>query len=251
MPGVPSKLSRALGNVQAELRSGKTRGSNPRALTAEEIGAKTALRDDLQKQIRQKARERTINRINAHTSSQADRVIEANARQINEATAESREFFASVSGAGSSTDLRAQAAVLRAKATEKAKEERKAQRAAERAAAKGQRPEAPHAPPSQSEPNGAAAEAETIKPIKPASPGDLCTELVLQPVQEAAPSDTKKRGADGDLEGSNRPAPAALVSEINNGLRPAFMSPPAADKLLEFCKRRLADATRIHTDEGL
>ena len=55
MPGVPSKLSRALGNVQAELRSGKTRDSNPRDLWPEEVAAKTALRDDLQRQIRENA----------------------------------------------------------------------------------------------------------------------------------------------------------------------------------------------------
>ena len=121
MPGVPSKLSRALGNVQAELRSGKTRGSNPRALTAEEIVAKTALRDDLRKKIRENARERKMQRINAHTSSEADRVIAAQASQLTQATTESRAFFAAVSGVGSSAELRAQAALLRSRAAEQAK----------------------------------------------------------------------------------------------------------------------------------
>ena len=124
MPGPTSKLSRQLANVLLELRSGKTRGKNPRDYTPDEIRAKEALRDNLRKQMRENATQRAIQRINDHTTSEADRIIAAQGQQINEATADSRAFFASVGGAGSSTDLRAERAILNFKIKEQDKKER-------------------------------------------------------------------------------------------------------------------------------
>jgi len=132
--GRPSKLSKDLGNVTRQLKSGKTRSANPRDLDPDEITALERKRDALQAQIRETAKTRAINRINAHITSEADRVVTEVSTSIRAATAESASFFQAVNGAGSSTDLRAQAAVLKARATEKAKEERKAHKEAERKA---------------------------------------------------------------------------------------------------------------------
>ena len=134
MPGPTSKLSRDLANVQADLRTGKTRAKTPRDFTPEEIRAKEALRDRLKKQMRENAAQRAIRRINEHTTTEADRVIEAQGQQINDATADSRAFFASVSGAGSSVDLRAQRAVLSVKIKEQDKKERAEKKRCEGAA---------------------------------------------------------------------------------------------------------------------
>lgn len=75
--GKQSKLSDALGNVNRQLKCGKTRGANPRYLEPEEISALEQKRDDLTALMKQKARERAIGRINGHTTAQADRVIGA------------------------------------------------------------------------------------------------------------------------------------------------------------------------------
>ncbi len=129
-----SKVAMDLGNVMRQLKSGKTRGSNPRDFNPEEISALELKRDALQARIREAAKERAIDRLIAHNTSEADRIVTEVSTTIRVATAESSTFFQAVNGAGSSTDLRAQAAVLRARATEKAKEERKAEQKAEREA---------------------------------------------------------------------------------------------------------------------
>ena len=56
--GKQSKLSDALGNVNRQLRSGKTRGANPRDLEPEEISALEQKRDDLTALMKEKAKER-------------------------------------------------------------------------------------------------------------------------------------------------------------------------------------------------
>ncbi len=131
--GPTSKRSLELGNINRQLKSGKTRGSNPRELPPEEITALEQRRDFLQAQMREAAKERTLSRITAHTTEESNRVIQ----EVKTATASSARFFENVGGSGSSTDLRVQAAVLRARATEKAKEERKEKREAEKAAKRG------------------------------------------------------------------------------------------------------------------
>ena len=73
----PSKASKDLGNVIAQLKSGKTRGSSPRDLYPEEIAALEQKRDALQAMMKQGAKERAVQRINGHTTAQADRVIGA------------------------------------------------------------------------------------------------------------------------------------------------------------------------------
>ncbi len=84
MPGSPSKLSRALADDKLQLKSKKTRGANPRELTLEEVTALELERDGLLGQMRAAAKERAVNRINAHTTAAADaaadRVIESQKR---------------------------------------------------------------------------------------------------------------------------------------------------------------------------
>ena len=121
-----SALTNELANVTRQLKSGKTRGSNPRDLDLEKISALEQKRDALKSRMRKVATERNIARINDHTSACADRVILEMSNTISTATERSEAYFQAVGGAGSSGDLRAQAAAIRARATEKAKEERKA-----------------------------------------------------------------------------------------------------------------------------
>ena len=68
----PSKLSKDLGNVVAQLKSKKTRGANPRDLEPEEIAALEQKRDALKAQMNQIAKERRIARINGHTTIEAN-----------------------------------------------------------------------------------------------------------------------------------------------------------------------------------
>ena len=66
MPGPISKQSRDLANVRLQLKSGKTRGSNPRPLSSEEVRALEARRDQLQTEMADRRRQRIANRVNAH-----------------------------------------------------------------------------------------------------------------------------------------------------------------------------------------
>ena len=174
-----SKLAMDLGNVVRQLKSGKTRSSNPRDLDSQEIAALEQKRDALQTAIRMAARERGIARVNSHATAEANRVIQTIQDSIQDSTIESKEFVKSVGGSGSSTELRIQGKVLMTRATEKAKEERaearakaKAQKDQERADAraaakkspkrKRQNPEAP-AEAKQKELAAAAAEGEVVE----------------------------------------------------------------------------------------
>ena len=78
--GQTSKLSRDLANIRQQLKSGKTRGANSRDLDPEENAALERKRDALMAQMNLQAKERVVNRINAHTTTAvdaaADRIIE-------------------------------------------------------------------------------------------------------------------------------------------------------------------------------
>ena len=76
-PGKHTKASRDLANVRLQLKSNKTRGSNPRDLSPEEIDALKEKEGFLVAQMAAASKERAINRINAHATSEADRVIES------------------------------------------------------------------------------------------------------------------------------------------------------------------------------
>ena len=91
--GTNSALANELPNVMRQLKSGKTRGSNPRDLDPEEISALEQQRDALRTKMRKAATERNIARINAHTSACADRVVEEVSTRTDAATAESSTFF--------------------------------------------------------------------------------------------------------------------------------------------------------------
>ena len=72
MPGPISKQSRDLANVRLQLKSGKTRGSNPRPLSSEEVHALEARRDHLQTEMANGRRQRIASRVNAHTTQEAE-----------------------------------------------------------------------------------------------------------------------------------------------------------------------------------
>ena len=59
MPGPISKQSRDLANVRLQLKSGKTRGSNPRPLSPEEVCALEARRDQLHSEMAGRRRRRS------------------------------------------------------------------------------------------------------------------------------------------------------------------------------------------------
>ena len=132
----PSPLSRKLARVREQLKSGKTRGRTPRDLTEAEVKALEDERDRLVDQMRTRRALRSQRlKTQSHVTVETDRAIGEGKRHIDDATASAREFFASIGGSGSSTDLRARAKVLCAIATERAKVERAEKRKAERAAA--------------------------------------------------------------------------------------------------------------------
>ena len=76
MPGRPSIQSRALAHVRLQLKTGKTRGTNPRPLTSEEVCALEARRDELQAEMATRQRQRILSRVNNHTSQEAERTRE-------------------------------------------------------------------------------------------------------------------------------------------------------------------------------
>ena len=90
----PSKVSKELGNVMAQLKSRKTRGSNPRDLEPEEIAALEQKRDNLKAMMKQKAKERAIAKINAHATAEADRVIGA----VQATAAPANAYFDAIGG---------------------------------------------------------------------------------------------------------------------------------------------------------
>ena len=86
-----SKLSRDLCNIAVQLRSGLTRGSKPRELTADEINALNRRRDSIRDQIIEARKQRISARVNEHTTAESNRVIAASANHsqsvISEVTA--------------------------------------------------------------------------------------------------------------------------------------------------------------------
>jgi len=79
--GQNSKLSRDLANVRIQLKSGRTRGVTPHDLTHDEIEALENKRDNLLADMQRQAKERSVARINSHTTTAinnaADRIIES------------------------------------------------------------------------------------------------------------------------------------------------------------------------------
>ena len=106
--GKQATLSSALGNVSRQLKSGKTRGQNPRDLEPDELSALEKQRDTLKAEMKKRAKERAVARINAHTTTEADRVIHA----VQEASKPASAYFDAIGGAGSSTDVRLQGKAL-------------------------------------------------------------------------------------------------------------------------------------------
>ena len=76
MSGRHSLQSRALAHVRLQLKTGKTRGTNPRLLFPEEISALEARREVLQTEMANRQRQRVLNRMKVHTSQEAERTRE-------------------------------------------------------------------------------------------------------------------------------------------------------------------------------
>ncbi len=210
MPGRPSKLSRALADVRLQLKSGKTRGQNPRDLDPDEIAALEKTRGVLEAKGKQKAKERAISRINAHTTSEADRVIKA----VEEASKPANTYFDAVGGAGSSTDLRLQGKALIERAKEKDRQAKRQATEERRAAAKAEK------------------QRQRIK---------RGTETEKQPRAKRA-----RKEADGSGGGDGPRAPAELPEDelalIRNGYHPGFVEGQLLADML-----RLTDAGAPHT----
>ena len=77
MPGVASKQSRELANVRLQLKSGKTRGTNPRPLTPDELRALEARREQLVSTVGARRLLRVVGRVNAHASQEAEQTRNA------------------------------------------------------------------------------------------------------------------------------------------------------------------------------
>ena len=67
-----SNLSRHLTNVREQLKTGRTRGANPRSLSPKEVEALEARRDHLQTEMANSRRQRIASRVNAHTTQEAE-----------------------------------------------------------------------------------------------------------------------------------------------------------------------------------
>ena len=87
MPGRVSIQSRTLANVRLQLRTGKTRGSNPRPLSSEEVRALEARRDQLQTEMANRQRQRIVSRVNTHLSQEAERTREVIITELQPLTA--------------------------------------------------------------------------------------------------------------------------------------------------------------------
>ena len=87
-----SKRANNLGNVMRQLKSGMTRGTNPRNLTPAEIFALQQKRDCLHAETRAANKERAVNRIIAHHTDESDRVITQVSTAIVAASPESSTF---------------------------------------------------------------------------------------------------------------------------------------------------------------
>ena len=77
MPGVASKQSRELANVRLQLKSGKTRGTNPRPLTPDELRALEVRREQLVSTVGARRLLTVVGRVNAHTSQEAEQTRDA------------------------------------------------------------------------------------------------------------------------------------------------------------------------------
>jgi hypothetical protein len=120
--GQTSKISKDLANIQMQLKSGKTHGNNPRELSPEEITALEHRRDSLKTQMREIAKSGITARVNSHTTAETERVIAC----VQGTTVPAQQYFKAIGGAGSSTDLRAQAKTLIERANAMDRESKKA-----------------------------------------------------------------------------------------------------------------------------
>ena len=77
MPGVISKQSRELANVRLQLKSGKTRGTNPRPLVPEEVRALEARREQLASTVGARRLLRVVGRVNAHITQEVEQTRDA------------------------------------------------------------------------------------------------------------------------------------------------------------------------------
>ena len=116
--------------VRKQLSTKKTLGRSPRDLMPDEIQKLEAEKIELvaemekQKQVRLKARPTICQSLKRHATAEADRGVSEMKTIVVAQTEKSEAYFASVGGAGSSTDLRAQAKTLSQRAADMDKADR-------------------------------------------------------------------------------------------------------------------------------
>ena len=133
-------LNKALGNIRVQLRTGQTRGKQPRPLTTMELALLQKRLCVLTAEQQKRTEERASQRLNAHVTSDADRVCSV----VQATGAAACAFFESVGGAGSTLDLRLQSKALltRAQALERAEHRQTARPAVKKSRAGAATPKA-------------------------------------------------------------------------------------------------------------
>ena len=130
-----SPLSRALADVRAQLKTGKTRKGRP--LEPEEIATLEQKRDQLVAQMRDQRQERFVARVQGQVSEQAQRVIEEVPRAVQKCIVEELDKRVGPPPARDLDEALAERQRINRRVKELRTEEKKASRAPEAAAAAG------------------------------------------------------------------------------------------------------------------
>ena len=202
-----SKQSTDLANVQRQLRSGHTRGKNPRPLTDDEVEALEQKRAKLQAEIAEAQHQRSVARINSHTTQEAEQTraaVKAEGEQTRRAL---QPITALVVGEGDAVDdririKRNQIALLRAgvredlaakkRERERATEGRAEAAAARKAGARGKRPRIA---------DDQATLSSVDDPVEPDQPEE-------EDLSEPAESDVEEQAMSAQAEASCPKVPA-------------------------------------------
>jgi len=106
MPDSHSKESRALANVRLQIRSGSTRGVNPRKLSDDEIQVLKQKASRLQQEMAEARHQRSVARINGHTTQEAEQTRAAVRDEGQQTRQALQPLTALVVGEGDSVDDR-------------------------------------------------------------------------------------------------------------------------------------------------
>jgi hypothetical protein len=102
-----TRLVDQLGNLSRQLKSRQTRGNNPRPLTIKEIISLEQRSATLRAQIQEARSQRTAERVNRHTSAEAERIVSSAEAERIVSSAEAERIVSSVT-----SELRGQTQTL-------------------------------------------------------------------------------------------------------------------------------------------